>query len=167
MIRKAKLVQGVMAQQPEEFLEDIMAMLKHETFLPGTNLATLGEVGHHMFFLAQGTVIGQTANNNQFKLGPGTTLGEIALMRPMSKRTATLTAATKCEVFLLNQEAFDQLRSSYPALAQDVRSMVGTYLRNDSALYVSICLKVAVKVCNIIGGLFVAAVYVVTFIMRN
>lgn len=167
MIRRAKLLQGVMAQQPDEFLEDIMSMLKHETYMPGSNLATIGEVGHHMFFLAKGTVTGHTANNKQFKLGAGTALGEIALMRPMSKRTATLTAATRCEVFLLNQEAFDRLRSSYPALAQDVRQMVSGYLRNDSALYVTICMRMAVKACYVIAGLFFGTVYVVAFLLRN
>jgi hypothetical protein len=45
--------------------------------------------------------------------------------------------------------------------------MVSGYLRNDSALYVTICMKVAVKVCYAIGGLFIAAVYAVTFVLRN
>ena len=41
MIKKVKLLQGVMREQPEEFLEDIMSMLKHETYLPGSHLAIL------------------------------------------------------------------------------------------------------------------------------
>ena len=120
-----------------------------------------------MFFLAKGNIMVHTANNKQFKLPSGIALGEIALMRPMSKRTATLTAHNKCEVFLLNQEAFDRLRSGYPALAQDVRQMVSGYLRNDSALYVTICMRASARICYIVGGCFFAAMYVLIFIARH
>jgi CRP-like cAMP-binding protein len=120
-----------------------------------------------MFFLAKGNIMVHTSNNKQFKLPSGIALGEIALMRPMSKRTATLTAHNKCEVFLLNQEAFDRLRSGYPALAQDVRQMVSGYLRNDSALYVAICMRASARVCYFVGGCFFAIMYALIFIGRH
>lgn len=41
---------------------DILSRLKHERFPPGSTLANIGEVGHHMFFLAKGTVKGTTSN---------------------------------------------------------------------------------------------------------
>eukprot|EP00730_Choanoeca_flexa_P000634 TRINITY_DN10276_c1_g2_i2.p1 TRINITY_DN10276_c1_g2~~TRINITY_DN10276_c1_g2_i2.p1 ORF type:complete len:432 (+),score=74.86 TRINITY_DN10276_c1_g2_i2:1185-2480(+) len=160
MIKNVKLLKGVMNEHPEEFMEDILSSLKHETFPPGNKLATIGEVGHHMFFVAKGKVMITTANNKQFTLPSGIALGEIALMRPMSKRTATISAATKCEVFLLNQEAFDKLRSAYPALAQDVRAQVSKFRKDDNALYVSICMKAATSVCYKIGGYVVVAIYV-------
>eukprot|EP00055_Hartaetosiga_balthica_P007753 m.27199 g.27199 ORF g.27199 m.27199 type:complete len:384 (+) comp5918_c0_seq1:300-1451(+) len=166
MIKKARLLQTVMKSQPDQFLAHILSMLKHETFRPGQKLTTIGEVGHHMFFLARGTVVGSTANNMRFTLGAGTAFGEIALMRPMSKRTATLAALTKCEVFLLNQDAFDKLRSTYPALAHSVRIEVSKYLRNDSALYVTICMKNAMHNCYKVGLAFVASLYLLILIMK-
>eukprot|EP00045_Choanoeca_perplexa_P004642 m.39568 g.39568 ORF g.39568 m.39568 type:complete len:411 (+) comp12682_c0_seq5:63-1295(+) len=160
MIKNVKLLKGVMNEHPEEFMEDILSSLKHETFPPGNKLATIGEVGHHMFFVAKGKVMITTANNKQFTLPSGIALGEIALMRPMSKRTATISAATKCEVFLLNQEAFDKLRSAYPALAQDVRAQVSKFRKDDNALYVSICMRAATSVCYKIAGYVIVSIYV-------
>merc|ERR1712146_192418 len=160
------LLKGVMNEHPEEFLEDIMSSLKHETFPPGSKLATIGEVGHHMFFIAKGKVSITTANNKTFTLPSGIALGEIALMRPMSKRTATISAATKCEVFLLNQEAFDKLRSAYPALAQDVRAQVSKFRKDDNALYVSICMRAATSTCYKIAAYILVSVYVVTFLSK-
>eukprot|EP00056_Hartaetosiga_gracilis_P015887 m.3339 g.3339 ORF g.3339 m.3339 type:complete len:291 (-) comp3413_c0_seq1:145-1017(-) len=166
MIKKARLLQTVMKSQPEQFMNHILSMLKHETFRPGQKLTTIGEVGHHMFFLARGTVVGSTANNMRFTLGAGTAFGEIALMRPMSKRTATLAALTKCEVFLLNQDAFDKLRSTYPALAHSVRIEVTKYLRSDSALYVTICMKNAMHTCYKVGVTLVASLYLLILVMK-
>lgn len=40
----------------------------------------------------------------------------LARLTPSCYPSQTLTAETSCEVFLLNQHAFDRLRSSYPAL---------------------------------------------------
>eukprot|EP00049_Salpingoeca_infusionum_P011121 m.191573 g.191573 ORF g.191573 m.191573 type:complete len:392 (+) comp14845_c0_seq2:252-1427(+) len=166
MIKKARLLTLVMAAHPEEFLQDIRSMLKHETFRPGQKLAAIGEVGHHMFFLARGTVVGSTANVT-FKLGAGTSFGEIALMRPMSKRTATLAALTKCEVFLLNQDAFDRLRSTYPELAHSVRLEVGKYLRMDSARYVTICMRSATRACYVVAASFFSIIYLLLLIMKS
>ena len=125
----------VLAEEKDKqhFIEDVMSKLKHETFPVGYPLATIGvcscrmldgivyntqfiqEIGHHMFFLAKGTVKGKTKTRS-FEMGSGSSFGEIALMCPMSKRTANITTVTPCEIFLMSREGFDELRAGYPAL---------------------------------------------------
>eukprot|EP00054_Salpingoeca_dolichothecata_P007223 m.41930 g.41930 ORF g.41930 m.41930 type:complete len:404 (-) comp16932_c0_seq1:66-1277(-) len=166
MIKKSRLLKTALAEH-DDFLNVIIGKLKHETFPPSSTLATIGEIGRHMFFLARGSVQGKTAAGKAFQLHAGESFGEIALFCPMSRRTATLTALKTCEVFLLHQDAFDNLRATYPALAKSVRQEVANYLKCDSALYVSACVRQALECCFVIGFLFISVVYILVRSVRR
>ena len=135
-----------------------------------------------MFFLAKGTVKGKTKTRS-FEMGSGSSFGEIALMCPMSKRTANITTVTPCEIFLMSREGFDELRAGYPALGslltslplhfhlqsplndysgRLVRSEVAIYLRRDSANYVGACIKTALQCCCFIAISFFGFIYAAT-----
>jgi CRP-like cAMP-binding protein len=49
-------------------------------------------------------------------LGPGKVFGELALVDPKSRRTATITALEACETIVLHRAKFESLRTAYPQI---------------------------------------------------
>lgn len=49
-------------------------------------------------------------------LGPGKVFGELALVDPKARRTATITALEDCETIVLHQATFESLRTAYPQI---------------------------------------------------
>ena len=47
-------------------------------------------------------------------LGPGRVFGELALIDPQARRTATITAMQACETIALHRTQFEQLRTQHP-----------------------------------------------------
>ena len=158
MIVQNHILRDVVQSHPD-LLNEILSVLRHERFPPGSTLTCLGEIGHHMFFLAKGQVKGVTSNGAGFTLHAGVSFGEIALMLPQARRTATLTALTPCEIFLLDRVSFDILRSRYVMLAKKVREEVGNYLTMDSAHYVGICMREALHFCYAVAFSFLGLIF--------
>ncbi|MEP7105118.1 MAG: Crp/Fnr family transcriptional regulator, partial [Chloroflexota bacterium] len=74
-------------------------------------------------------------------LGPGDVFGELALIDPTARRTATLTALEATETVVLTQPEFDQLRGDRPEFASALVELLAERVRRLSdqlveALYV-------------------------------
>lgn len=106
----------------EGFTEDelvaVIRGLKLLTFEPGDILVTEGAAGASLFILTTGTVKAfvKNARGESVKvheLAEGSFFGEISILtgRP---RTATLTAATSCEVLELDKATLDGITQSHP-----------------------------------------------------
>jgi CRP-like cAMP-binding protein len=106
----------------EGFTEDelvaVIRGLKLLTFEPGDILVTEGAAGASLFILTTGTVKAfvKNARGESVKvheLAEGSFFGEISILtgRP---RTATLTAATSCEVLELDKAILDGITQSHP-----------------------------------------------------
>jgi len=106
----------------EGFTEDelvaVIRGLKLLTFEPGDILVTEGAAGASLFILTTGTVKAfvKNARGESVKvheLAEGSFFGEISILtgRP---RTATLTAATSCEVLELDKTTLDGITQSHP-----------------------------------------------------
>ncbi len=106
----------------EGFTEDelvaVIRGLKLLTFEPGDILVTEGAAGASLFILTTGTVKAfvKNARGESVKvheLAEGSFFGEISILtgRP---RTATLTAATPCEVLELDKATLDGITQSHP-----------------------------------------------------
>ena len=106
----------------EGFTEDelvaVIRGLKLLTFEPGDILVTEGAAGASLFILTTGTVKAfvKNARGESVKvheLAEGSFFGEISILtgRP---RTATLTAATPCEVLELEKATLDGITQSHP-----------------------------------------------------
>ena len=67
---------------------------KERRFRAGHAVATEGETGAGFFIVGEGTAEVTISGATRAKLGPGDYFGEIALIDPHAKRTATITAET-------------------------------------------------------------------------
>ncbi|MEN8165012.1 MAG: cyclic nucleotide-binding domain-containing protein [Acidobacteriota bacterium] len=100
---------------------EVMALvegLQLRTFEPGEIVVTEGEAGRSMFLLASGIVRvyvrnDQGANNEVRSIDQGDFFGEISLLTG-SHRTATITAATACDLLELNRDDLVSIAQEFP-----------------------------------------------------
>jgi CRP-like cAMP-binding protein len=106
----------------EEELLAFMQGLRLTVFEPGDVILTEGERGESVFILTTGTVkvyvrnpVGQDVE--LCELREGAFFGEMSTLsgRP---RTATVTAATRCELLELDRETLDRISASHPRVRQ-------------------------------------------------
>jgi hypothetical protein len=96
--------------------------LKLLTFAPGDILVAEGGPGDSLFILASGSVKAFVRNpkGNYVKvneLGEGAFFGEIAVLTG-KPRTATITAASACEVLELDRAALDAITATHPRVRE-------------------------------------------------
>lgn len=87
---------------------------------PGEVLFTAGEAAHGALIVQQGTVGLKPERGDEILAGPGTLLGESALLAE-TKRPATATAREACTVLRLSRTTFLKVLDSYPDAAQRLR----------------------------------------------
>jgi CRP-like cAMP-binding protein len=102
----------------EDELLGVIQRLRLRVHAPGDIILTEGEPGGCVYILASGTVkvfVRDPAGRNVelTELAEGSFFGEISTLsgRP---RTATVTAATRCELLLLDQASLDALSRAHP-----------------------------------------------------
>jgi cyclic nucleotide-binding protein len=106
----------------QEELVAVIRGLKLLTFAPGDILVAEGGPGDSLFILASGSVKAFVRNpkGNYIKvneLGEGAFFGEIAVLTG-KPRTATITAASPCEVLELDRTALDTITASHPRVRE-------------------------------------------------
>jgi hypothetical protein len=89
------------------------------TFEPGDIVLTEGDAGHSLYVITEGTVktfVRDMAQGGQLlmrRLREGDFFGEISILSGKA-RSATVTAATHCELLELDRATLDHITSSYP-----------------------------------------------------
>jgi len=106
----------------EDELVAVIRGLRLLTFEPGDILVTEGAPGASLFVLTTGTVKAfvKNARGDSVKvheLAEGSFFGEISILTG-KPRTATLTAATPCEVLELDKATLDGITQSHPNVLQ-------------------------------------------------
>jgi len=84
----------------------------------GTVLFTEGEMGDYLFFVIDGMVeVSLTGDGKKHRIianfGPGASVGEMALLDDY-ERSATVRAATPCEILILTKYKFDKILGEHP-----------------------------------------------------
>lgn len=85
----------------------------------GHVLCRQGDVGRECFVLIDGDVEVDTGRGH-ITVGPGVALGEIALLSPFARRTATLTALTDVTLRACSRTEFAELMAGLPTVAHRV-----------------------------------------------
>ena len=88
-----------------------------EEFAAGRSLVAEGAAGYAFYVIAEGHVTVASGGRPLGELGPGDYFGEIAILGE-GRRTATVTARTKVEVWVLFGTAFRVLQTSRPDIAE-------------------------------------------------
>ncbi len=96
-------------------LRAVARSVKRTLFTHGETLMRQGDEGESFYVLVRGKLKGQIANSDsarpiEFELQPGTVLGEMSLLTGLP-RSATITAATDCELLEFDGRAFAHLLS--------------------------------------------------------
>jgi glucose-6-phosphate 1-dehydrogenase len=95
--------------------------LRPVVFSPGEVILHRGEEGKEMYFISRGQVevvdgAGKVVNT----MAEGGLFGEVSMLLGMP-RTASVRAATQCDLFELGREDFDRVLRNFPDLAQQLR----------------------------------------------
>ena len=85
----------------------------------GDVLIRAGEIGDRMFFIVSGIVTVDLGGGRQTTLESGDFFGEIALLHK-ARRTATVTARTRCELLALDLKDFRHLLQRTPKVAEAI-----------------------------------------------
>eukprot|EP01064_Diplonema_japonicum_P007157 TRINITY_DN14865_c0_g1_i1.p1 TRINITY_DN14865_c0_g1~~TRINITY_DN14865_c0_g1_i1.p1 ORF type:complete len:523 (+),score=44.20 TRINITY_DN14865_c0_g1_i1:82-1650(+) len=98
------------------FLEEVSCRLQYVAVLPGYYVLRKGEVGKEMFFIQRGQVdvVSEDTKTVFASLTEGNFFGEVALVVPGAKRTASIICKNFTELFVLNKTDFENLLDSYP-----------------------------------------------------
>ena len=100
-------------------LQQIASIADEIDFPEGKRLITEGERGREFFILVDGTVEVRRSGRKLNVLGPGSFVGEVALLSQIP-RTATVTTTSAVNVLVITDQAFTALLGEQPAIAVKV-----------------------------------------------
>jgi len=98
----------------------------------GSELVTEGRVGREFFLILDGEATVRRGDTEVANLGPGQYFGELSLLH-RGPRSATVTAKTDLELFVLGQREFAGLVDSVPGLAAKLLIVLAQRLREADA----------------------------------
>jgi len=105
----------------EDLIKEIALVMQPVIYTPGDTVFHAGEPGADMFFISRGhcEVIGTDGRSIVASLHEGDFFGEIALLehRP---RSASVRAATYCDLYRLDKESFDRVIARFPEFAAHI-----------------------------------------------
>ena len=85
----------------------------------GRVLCRQGEIGRECFIVLDG-IVDVALTDRTLAVGPGAVVGEIALLTPNGRRTATVTARTNATVLAFTRTEFGHLLNVFPAIAHNI-----------------------------------------------
>jgi len=87
-----------------------------------------GAVEAHLYAVAEGRVKVHRGDRTLVELGPGATVGELAVLVP-APRTASVTALERTHILRVDQAVVDELLVDWPELAHGVIAELVSRLR--------------------------------------
>ena len=122
MIQGSSLFSGLDTEQ----LQELIGGLRLTSVQPGEIIVAEGEPGASLFLIASGRVLvyvrSPSGRQNQVRtMYQGDFFGEISLLTG-SRRTATITAASPCEVLELDRETVDAIAQRKPEVREIIRA---------------------------------------------
>jgi len=120
IIEKVPMFKGA----PEDFVRQIVLNLKPVLYTPTDYVFRKGDMGDQMYFISRGSVeiVSEDAKTVYATLSEGSFFGEIALLFS-SERTASVRAASYCDLYTLDKFTFDTVLAKFPEIARQVHVM--------------------------------------------
>lgn len=105
----------------EGFIKEIALQITPAVYLPGDYVFRAGDEGNDMFFVSRGELVAISKDSQTVlsKLSDGDFFGEIALILKQP-RTASVRAATYCDMYRLDRDLFERVLSHYPEVAAKI-----------------------------------------------
>jgi CRP-like cAMP-binding protein len=112
---------SVLADLPAAEVDELAAAMREVEVEAGAKVVTLDDYGTAIYFIEQGEADAFTDGGEATQtLGPGDTLGEIALLLT-EQRTATVVARTPMRLLSLSGQDFERIRTRAPELERSLR----------------------------------------------
>ena len=113
----------VLADLPAAERDELAAAMSEVEVEAGAKVITLDNYGTAIYFIEQGEADVLTDGDEATQtLGPGDTLGEIALLLT-GQRTATVVASTPMRLLSLSGQDFERIRARVPELERSLRRL--------------------------------------------
>lgn len=96
---------------------------------PGEHLIVEGAVEHHLFAIVEGRVRVERLGRSLSELGPGSTVGELAVLVP-EPRAASVVAVERTWALRVDKTVLDELLADWPELASGVIGALVARLRS-------------------------------------
>ncbi len=133
IIQKIPIFQGI---DDKLFISNLMSIMNPTVCSSGDMIIKEGSYGQQMYFLVKGCVeiTGGTGKNGKklkqyIVLREGAFFGELSLLLN-TKRSATISALTRCNLFVLTKRNLDEIMLFYPQLKQVLRAHVVGLVKN-------------------------------------
>jgi AAA family ATP:ADP antiporter len=123
----------IFADTPDHILVAVAQILEEVELEPGQTFIEEGLVEDWMYIVVDGKVRVHHNGQTIIILGPGNTVGELAVLDPQP-RSASVTTQDKVLLFRLAKEAFDEAMSDRPEIARGVIRALTRRLRAESHL---------------------------------
>lgn len=114
-------------------LERVRAMAEEVEAEAGAVLMEQGDVGQEMFVICSGQASVIVGGNRVATVGPGTTLGEMALLE-LRPRSATVKAQTDLELLSFDNKRFHKLLETMPEAAQRIAALTAEHRQQNEQL---------------------------------
>jgi CRP-like cAMP-binding protein len=132
-IERVAVLQSVdmFAETPGFVLASIARILHEVTVQPGETFIREGDVEDTMYVIVDGRVEVRRQGTLIITLGPGLTVGELAVLDP-EPRSASATALDSTLLFRIDREPFLEAMADRPEIAQAVIRALSRRLREQS-----------------------------------
>lgn len=115
-------------------IDFITERLKYKQFPANTVICKIGDPGDRMYIVLSGKVSVSAANGEILAfIGSGNYFGEMALLTG-EPRSATVTAVSDTETFVLEKEDFDVILEKYPSISIAMSKIMSQRLRETNAV---------------------------------
>ena len=118
---------SVFAPLPAPQLEGLARALQPLSVDPGTVVIREGDSGDCYYAIADGELVVSEGGREVNRMHRGEGVGEIALVRD-TPRTATVTAATHAQLYVLDKESFLTAITGHATAARECERLVGEHL---------------------------------------
>jgi CRP-like cAMP-binding protein len=116
----------------QEQLRRIASVATITNVSPGRTLCHQGAPGREFFVVVKGEATVTIDGTDVGTMGPGCGFGEIALLSPEGRRTATVTSATAMTLVVLNRVEFAALFDATPVIARRILQDSAARLARDA-----------------------------------
>ncbi|MDT5260690.1 MAG: hypothetical protein QOD10_5770 [Mycobacterium sp.] len=119
---------------PAHLLAELEPQLQWAAMPRGTVVIEQGDVGDHLFFVVSGRLTAAAVRDDGTQvplgeMGPGESVGELALLGDGGPRTATVETLTDCELLRLTKDGFDSLLAHDPSASATLAKMMANRLQ--------------------------------------
>lgn len=120
------------ALEPKD-LERLAEAIQPQSFPPETNIVEIGEPGHSLFLIMEGTVQvlypARSADYELARLTEGDFFGEMAILNSMA-RSATVRSVESVKVMVLEKDDFQKIMAGSPSVAAKLLETLSVRIRN-------------------------------------